>query len=425
MPWCLFAGTDPVKPVLYVEPVAARDKQALGPSHAGTAGPGDVRRLLALVGPIVFVDAMLFGALAPLLPRYTESLGLSKGAAGLLVAALGGGMLLGGVPGGMAARRFGPKPTTVVGLVLLSIASLAFGLADSPWTLGLSRFGQGVASATTWAGALTWVSSATPRERRGEVIGVAFGAAVFGAIVGPMFGAVAVTVGVSLSFGAVSAFSVLLAVWAAASQVFPFEEQARGALRRAFRDPAFLGALWLNSLPAVLFSVLALLGPLALSRDGFGALAIGLTFFAAGVVEVAINPLLGQLSDRVGRRVPTRLALGASAIVSALLGITSTPAAIVALVCAAGIAFGGFNTPGIALVSDRAQAAGLAQGVAFGALTLAWGAGNVAGPATAGFLAQRHGDAVPYFAAGALCSLTLIATYVVKGARAATGDSRG
>jgi MFS family permease len=382
-----------------------------------TAGPGDVRRLLALVGPIVFVDAMLFGALAPLLPRYAQSLGLSKGGAGLLVAALGSGMLVGGIPGGIVARRIGPKRTTVIGLLLLAAASLAFGFAGGAWTLGLSRFAQGVASATTWAGALTWISGAAPPERRGEVIGTAFGAAVFGAIVGPMFGALAVTIGVRVSFGAVSAVAVLLAACAAASQAFPIEAQTAGAFRRAFRDAGFLEALWLNSLPAVLFSVLSLLGPLALSRGGFGALAIGVTFFAAGIVEVVINPLVGRLSDRVGRRAPTRLALGASVVVSALLAISSTPAAIVALVCAAGIAFGGLNTPGIALVSDRAQAAGLAQGVAFGALVLAWGAGNLAGPVTAGFLAERGGDAVPYFAASALCLVTLIGSHTRRAER--------
>jgi MFS family permease len=394
------------------------DRPGAGLDYAQAAGGGQVVRLLALVGPIVFVDAMLFGALAPLLPRYAESLGLSKGGAGLLVAALGAGMLVAALPAGIAARRLGPKRTTVIGLLLLAVASLAFGLAGSVWMLELSRFVQGVASATTWAGALTWITSAAPPERRGEAIGAAFGAAVFGAIVGPMFGAVAVTVGVGESFGAVSAVSVLLAACAAASPAFPIEAQTAGALVRAVRDVSFLQALWFTSLPAVLFSVLSLLGPLALSRGGFGALAIGVTFFAAGIVEVVINPLLGRLSDGIGRRVPTQLALAASVIVSVLLALSSTPAAIVALVCAAGIAFGGLNTPGIALVSDRAQAAGLAQGVAFGALVLAWGAGNLAGPLVAGFLAERGGDAVPYFAAGALCLLTLLAS---RGTRAEPG----
>ena len=140
---------------------------------------------------------MLFGALAPLVPGYAEEFGLSKTGAGLLVGAFGAGA---------AARRrsragspphaFGPKLAVVAGLVLLAVASFAFAAADGAWALGIARFVQGFSSTITWAGALAWLTVATPRERRGELIGTAFGAAVFGAILGPMFGAVADAVSV-------------------------------------------------------------------------------------------------------------------------------------------------------------------------------------------------------------------------------------
>ena len=78
-----------------------------------------VRRLLALVSAIIFVDALLFTALTPLVPLYAEEYDLSKAGAGLLVGAYGAGALLGGIPGGLAALRFGPKRAVVGGLVLL------------------------------------------------------------------------------------------------------------------------------------------------------------------------------------------------------------------------------------------------------------------------------------------------------------------
>ncbi len=40
-----------------------------------------MRRLLLLVGAIVFVDTMFFAALTPLLPEYADDLGLSKAGA--------------------------------------------------------------------------------------------------------------------------------------------------------------------------------------------------------------------------------------------------------------------------------------------------------------------------------------------------------
>ena len=281
----------------------------------------------------------------------------------------------------------------MLGLALLAAASLAFGLASGPWALGVARLAQGGASATTWAGGLAWLTNSAPVGRRGEVIGTAFGMAVFGAIVGPMFGAVAVGIGVRNAFAAVSACSLVLAAWAATVPAPSVERSATGMLRYALRDARFVGALWLNTLAAVLFGLLALLAPLALSDGGFGAWAIGLTFFSAGLLEVVLNPVVGRISDRVGRRGPTRFALGASALVAALLGLVSTPAAIVALVWGTSIAFGALNTPGMALVSDRARAARLAQGLAYGVMTSAWGIGNLSGPAIGG--SSRTSSATP------------------------------
>ncbi len=80
-----------------------------------------MRRFLLLVSVIVFVDAMLFGILAPLVPGYAEEFGLSKGGIGLLVGAFGAGALIGGIPGGLAAARYGPKRAVMLGLGLLAL----------------------------------------------------------------------------------------------------------------------------------------------------------------------------------------------------------------------------------------------------------------------------------------------------------------
>ena len=382
-----------------------------------------VRRLLVLVSVVIFVDAMLFGVLAPLIPGYAETFGLSKTGAGLLVAAFGIGALLGGLPGGVAAIRIGPKRTVLFGLGLLAASSLAFALAGDAWALGLSRFVQGVSSTTTWAGALAWLTVVAPRSRRGEILGVAFGCAVLGAILGPMFGATAQLVGIRSTFAAVAALAVALAVAAACTRAAPVERQRSGALRRALNDRTFLGGLWLNTLPALLFGTIALLVPLALAGGGYTPFAIGGVFLAAGLIEAALNPLVGRLSDRVGRLRPARVALAGSVVVALGFAITSSPVAIIVLVCAASLAFGSFYTPGMALVSDRADAAGLAQGLAFGVMNSAWALGNLTGPALGGALADRWGDPVPYALGAALCLLTLLAVQVV--ARSRTAPSTG
>ena len=86
-----------------------------------------MRRLLFLVGAIVFVDTMFFAALTPLLPHYTDELGLGKAGAGILQAAYPAGTFLGAVPSGIVAARLGVKPTVLGGLATLAVTSLAFG----------------------------------------------------------------------------------------------------------------------------------------------------------------------------------------------------------------------------------------------------------------------------------------------------------
>jgi MFS family permease len=369
-----------------------------------------MRRLLVLVSIVVFVDAMLFGALAPLVPGYAEEFGLSKTGAGLLVGSFGAGALLGAIPGGLAAARYGPKRAVVAGLVLLAFASVAFAAADGPWALGFARLVQGSSSTITWAGALAWLTVASPRERRGELIGTAFGAAVLGALLGPMFGALADAVSVPASFVAVGVGATLLAAWAASRPSSPPEHQSPGAVGRALGDRAFLGGLWLNTLPALLFGVLVVLVPLQLDEGGFTSLAIGAVFLLAGLLETAFNPFLGRFSDRRGRLLPVRIALAGSVAVAIGFAVSRDPYAIAGLAVLAAISFGAFYTPGMALVSDRAEAAGLSQAIGFGIMNTAWAIGNMSGPTLAGTIADAAGDGLPYALAAVLCALTLAAT---------------
>jgi MFS family permease len=378
-----------------------------------------MRRLVVLVSAIVFVDAMLFGALVPLVPGYADEFDLSKAGAGLLVGAFGAGALLGGIPGGILAARFGPRRAVLAGLLLLAVASFAFAVSGSPWTLGLSRFVQGCSSTVTWAGALAWLTVAAPRARRGELIGTAFGFAVLGAILGPLFGSVAHVISIEAVFAATGVVALGLTAWAALSAEAPREAQSAGALGRSFADRRFLGGLWLNALPAMLFGLLGLLAPLRLDDAGVGALGIGIVFLSAGLAETALNPLVGRFSDRRGRLLPTRLALAASTIVACGLAAAERPALVIPLVAVAAVAFGGFYTPGMALVSDRAEAVGLAQGMAFGIMNSAWASGNLTGPVVGGALANTFGDAVPYLVGGALCLATLLATVTIRPLRRA------
>jgi MFS family permease len=190
-------------------------------------------------------------------------------------------------------------------------------------------------------------------------------------------------------------------------------------VRRALTDPSFLGGLWLNTLPAWLFGMLVVLVPLRLDDGGFAPFAIGAVFLAAGLIEVVVNPFLGRFSDRRGRLLPVRFALAGSIVIAVAFAAARDPYPVAALTILAAISFGAFYTPGIALVSDRAEAVGLSQAIGFGIMNTAWALGNMSGPSLAGVLAEAGGDALPYLLGASLCLLTLLAT-----ARARTPSAR-
>ncbi len=160
-----------------------------------------MRRLLLLVSAVVLVEAVFFSALAPLLPHYARTLDLSKFEAGVLTGAYAAGSFVGSVPGGLVASRLGVKTTMLSGLGVLAALSVVFGFATSFWLLDLARFGQGIGAAFSWTGALAWLVDEAPRERRGELIGLATAAAAAGALLGPAVGAAATLVGARPAFG--------------------------------------------------------------------------------------------------------------------------------------------------------------------------------------------------------------------------------
>jgi MFS family permease len=368
------------------------------------------RRLLLLVGAIVFVDTMFFAALTPLLKHYVDELDLSKSGAGVLAAMYPAGAFVAGIPSGMAAARFGVKPTVLVGLSLLALTTTAFGLADSVWALDTARFLQGVSSAFSWTGGLAWLVAASPSGRRGELIGAAFGTAIAGALFGPVLGAAASVTRTDVAFGAVAGVALVLAVAAALTPAAtPERPQPLRALFSALRSPRIRIGVWLVLVPALLFGNLGVLAPLRLADLGWGAVAIGATYLTSAGLEAAASPLVGRISDRRGRVLPLRVALIASAVVCVLLPWPERAWLLAILVVCAGVAFGIFWTPAMSMVTDEAESLGLDYGYAFALVNLAWAPGQAGGAAIGARIASLTTDKVAYVALAGVCLVTLAA----------------
>ena len=366
-----------------------------------------MRRLLLLVCVVIFVETMLYSALVPLLPHYKDEFGLSKSAAGLLVGAYAAGALAAALPGGIAAARYGPRRALLIGVALMGVASLGFGFAGDAWSLGIARFAQGVGGSLAWAGALTWLIAASPVTRRGEMLGTAIGSAIFGALLGPAVGALADHVGPREVFVGLAGLAVVLIVWTLRTPAVAAVPPRPGALSRALRTPEIRQALWLMSVPALVFGVVGVLIPLKLDNAGWSATAIAIAWVVSAAIEMVLAPLIGRVSDRKGRLLPLRVALMGAIAVLVGFAFANRPGVVVPILIISGITFGGFWAPAMALLSDAADRIGLAQGLAFGLMNVAWGAGNALGPVIGGALADAAGDALPFLVLAAFCLMTL------------------
>lgn len=356
-----------------------------------------MRRLLILACAIVFLDTMFFAAVAPLLPQLSDELDLSKTAAGVLTGAYAAGALAGSVPGGLLAARWGVRPTVVAGVTTFSVSVLVFALADEVWLLDTARFVQGVGSAAAWAGALSWLVGGTPRGRRGEMLGTAMAAAVAGALFGPVLGGAAAELGRDAVFGSVAILGAAIIVSALRMPAFPpSRDVSLSALRGALRERRIVAAIALILLPGAIGGSIAVLVPLRLDELGASATAIAAAFLVAALIEAAVSPVAGRVSDRRGRVVPALAGLGAAAVMLPLLALPGQALPLALLLVLVAPLVGVLWSPAMALLSDAAESIGLDQALAFALVNLGWGLGQIAGAAGGGRLGEVAGDAWTY-----------------------------
>jgi MFS family permease len=368
-----------------------------------------MRKLLILASAMIFFDVAFFAAIAPLLPDYVEDLGLSKAQAGVLSAAYAAGTLLASLPAGFVASRVGPRRTVVVGLLLLGVASLAFGLVDQILLLDVTRFIQGIAGALIWSGALTWLITMAPDENRGSVIGTALGTAVAGALLGPVLGAVAASVGTELVFGAVLVVAVLLAV--AALRMPEGGEPERQDLHEVvggMTSRPVIEAVTFVTVPSVMFGAVEVLVPLRIDALGGGHAVIAAGFIVGAGIEAVLAPLSGRFSDRIGRRFPYMLGLSICSLAMVGFAVAMALGPVLAALILTSLGAGLCFTPAMTILSEAADTTALHQGFAAGLSNMAWALGQVLGGVGGGGLASVGGNALPSLVVAALLAVTVV-----------------
>src|SRR5918999_539808 len=133
----------------------------------------------------------------------------------------------------------------------------------------------------------------------------------------------------------------------------------------AVGDRRVAAGMWLTALPGLLFSTMSVLGALRLDELGATAAAIAAVFLVAAALEAGVGPPLGRLSDRRGRLLPSLMGVTGGGLAMVLLPWPGSAWTLAVLIVLAAPAIGILYTPAMAMMSDGAEAFGVAQGFAF------------------------------------------------------------
>jgi len=343
----------------------------------------------------LFTDTLLYYLLVPLLPAYARLYGLDQMGLGLLFGSYAAALLVGTFPLSRLVDRVGRREPMLVGLLGLFATTLLFAFARTYPLLILARVLQGLSATATWTAGMALLADHFPREVRGRAMGTVFACANLGVLLGPpLAGWLDQHFGLRAPFLAAAGLVLLdaLARLTLLREVPPVRD-ARLGFRDLLRDPTirvFAGAMAMGA------SLLALLeSTLPLHLDAVLKLAptsIGLCFGAAAVTHMISSPLMGALSDRVGRRkvLVTGLLLAMVAIPLPVF-MTGIWGVALAMGCI-GVITTLILSPASPAMADAVERMGSdSYGSVFGILNIAFALGMMAGPLVGSALVQALG----------------------------------
>ncbi|MFD6392174.1 MFS transporter [Nocardia sp. NPDC055029] len=362
-------------------------------------------RLRSLVWP-VFAPMALYGvgvgAAAPMYALRALDLGASAGAAGLIVALGGLGMVLTDLPAGRIVARIGERAAVGVGSVLGTVGVLAAIFAPNLGVLASGLLLNGAAGAVWGLARQTYLVSVVAPEQRGRAMSTLAGAHRLGFFCGPFLGAALVH-----GYGPVGALWLQLVTTLLASVAMvtirsgEIDQAALRPLHTVLSENRrALGTLGLASVAvgAARASRSALL-PLWAAHLGIDAATTSLLFGLAGAVDVLMSYPAGVWLDRAGSRV-TGIACGICfaagyAVLPFTYSALTMGAATMLLGLANGLSNGLIMTVGAFAAPEDRRAEFL------GAWRLTHDVGMFAGPVSVGIVGAFAGLA----AAGALLAV--------------------
>lgn len=353
--------------------------------------------LICSVGVFCFISYNMVRM--PALSLFAESLGADPERIGLVVSVstLTGVLLK--LPAGALSDVYGRQMLLRVGVVAFGLPPFVYPFVNDINTLTFLRFVHGLATAIFAPSALATVAELY-RERRGAALGTYTACTQSGALLGPFMGGLLVhNVGFPVTFVAAGLFGCigmvlfyslplrvaapsvnnrgLVAVWSEMWKGFAAVARNTKVLVTSVTDAAKMIA------NGALMAFLPLYGVTVGLNPG----EVGLLFSVQAFTSFFSKPIMGRVSDRVGRR--PLILLGLSVCAATFVAIPHISLFPLLVVLSAGFGFGEavVSSSSSALVADSSEFKRLGAGLGMQGMIM--DIGHASGPILAGLLIAR------------------------------------
>ncbi|MCC6791051.1 MAG: MFS transporter, partial [Thermomicrobiales bacterium] len=301
----------------------------------------------------VYIPAALLafgqGLLLTTLPLYIASLDVSYGLVSLVVGAAALGTLVMDVPAGALVGRLGLRPTMLVGVILVTLGTLALSLFDDVPLLVAARIGAGIGTALWGISRHAYIATAIPIAMRGRAISIYGGVNRIGTFAGPAAGgALAGWVSYQASFVAASVMAAsVICLTLLVIKPSPLPVEASGGrgrwrvvglvLRKNGRDlgAAAVAQTFAQMIRAGRLFIVPLYGADVI---GLEPAKVGLVMTVSAVLDVSMFIPAGFLMDRFGRKTAAVPSFAIMTLGVAMIPLASSFAGLLA--AAAVIGFG-------------------------------------------------------------------------------------
>ncbi len=378
-----------------------------------------------------FIIALGYGFIAPILPQFTASFGVSMAAAGAVVSVFAAARLIGAPGAGVLVDRLGSRPVYITGLFIVGGATFLVAFAQAYWQIFALRFIAGFGSTMFTLSAQALIVRVTHPRIRGRANAVYASAFLLGNIFGPIIGAALSYLGFRIPFMIYGAGVALAAtiVWVACStprgrvelpaKLPPME------LRSALRLPTYQSLLtsafangWANFGARV-----AVLPLFAASVFANGGAAAGLALTAYAVGTAVTLQFSGILADKLGRKPMILAGLVTIAVFTGLMGFATSFWPLIIASALAGVGGGLMNPAQQATLADIIgnERSG---GKVLSTFQMTQDAGAIFAPIVVGMLAEKFGFAAAFASSGAI-ALVSLAIWLTRGTETRTAGTEG